>query len=347
MAEANDGQFPVDTMRAIAALLLVTYHVIGAGPDAGLQIDYPEPLRLFADFLLDLRMPLFAMIAGLVFAIRSPAPMGLPRFFAGKLRRLVVPGIVAMFAFELASSLGHTRLDVHARYLTPFVTGYAHFWFLQSILLIFVVYVPLDSLTGGRIAHYTLLPACFLSLSGFAVPNDPFSIDGAMILLPYFLLGILVWRHRGKLLAHRRRILAGALALLLIGSAWNIQILRETGMFSQDRRDLQSLLSAVGGCLVTLQVLPRLRSLDRIAAMSFTIYLYHVFGTSLMRRLLDSIGYDQLVLQLIAGILAGVALPVAVHTLAERHNLTRVMILGLRPLHSQHEAGRSAPSRAT
>lgn len=130
---ARSDQLPIETTRAIATLLLVAYHVIGAGPHAGLQIDYPSDLRLFADFLLDLRMPLFAMIAGLVFAMKPLSPSGLPHFFAGKVRRLVVPGIVAMLAFEIAGSLGHTQLDVKSHYLQPFVTGYAHFWFLQSV----------------------------------------------------------------------------------------------------------------------------------------------------------------------------------------------------------------------
>lgn len=343
---AKDNQLPIETTRAIATLLLVAYHVIGAGPGAGLHIDYPSPLRLFADFLLDLRMPLFAMIAGLVFAMRPLSPSGLPRFFRGKLRRLVLPGVVAILAYELAANLGHTQLDVNSHYLLPFLTGYAHFWFLQSILLIFLIYAPLDSLTHGRIAPAALIAACLLSLSQFSLPGDPFSIDGAMMLLPYFILGVIVWRHRQRVLAHRRGLLAGALVLLAIGSAWNIQILHEIGAFSDDRRDLQSLLSGAGGCMAAMLALPHVRSLDRIGALSFTIYLYHIFGTSLMRRFLDGIGYDFLPLQIVAGILAGIALPVLIHKLAERHNPTRIL-LGLKPLQSQHERSHRAPSGTT
>ena len=44
-------------MRGLAVLLLVSFHVIGATSDAGLQLDYPHPLRVFADLLIDLRMP--------------------------------------------------------------------------------------------------------------------------------------------------------------------------------------------------------------------------------------------------------------------------------------------------
>ncbi|TRW97558.1 acyltransferase [Paracoccus sp. M683] len=344
---ARNNQLPIETARAIAILLLVAYHVIGAGPDAGLRIGYPAPLRLFADFFVDLRMPLFALIAGMVFAMKPPEPSGLGSFFRGKLRRLVLPGLVAMAAFELSSKLGHTSLEVSNHYLRPLITGYAHFWFLQSILLIFVVYAPLDSLTRGKIAPFALVGAVLLSLSGIGVPDDLFSADGAMMLMPYFIIGVLIWRHRSRILAHRWPLALAALILLIVGSLWNLRVLQETGMFSSDRRDLQSLISATGGCVLAMLALPRIRWLDGIGAMSFTIYLYHVFGTSLMRRLLEGIGMDILWLQMIAGIAAGLALPILIHKLAERNNFTRLVLLGLKPLQPQQEKSARTQSRTT
>ena len=273
------------------------------------------------------------------------SPSGLPDFFLGKLRRLILPGVVALVAFEISAHLGHTQLDVKSHYLQPFLTGYAHFWFLQSILLIFLVYAPMDSLTDGRIAPYALITAIALSLSRFTVPGDPFSVDGAMMLLPYFLLGVIVWRNRHWVLTHRCRLLAAAIVLLVIGSAWNVQILRETGVFSDERRDLQSLFSATGGCLVAMLALPHVRLLDRIGALSFTIYLYHVFGTSLMRRTLDAAGLDSMALQIVLGLLAGIALPLLIHRLAERRSLTRVMVLGLKPLEPRQDIPVLQPRR--
>lgn len=344
---ARNNQLPIETGRAIALLLLVAYHVIGAAPTSGLAVNYPSALRMFADFFVDLRMPLFAMIAGLVFAMKPPKPAGLGSFFLGKARRLVLPGIVAILVFELVARLGHTDFDVRSQYLRPFITGYAHFWFLQSILLIFIVYAPLDSLTCGKIAPYALIASILLSLSGLGIPNNPFSADGAMMLWPYFILGVLIWRHRDWIFRHRWQMIVLAAALLIAGSLWNIRILQETGAFSSERRDLQSILSATGGCILAMLALPRIRILDGIGAMSFTIYLYHVFGTSLMRRALQSGVTDDLALQVLAGILAGLALPIAIHKLAERYDLTRLLILGLKPLQPQHEKNGKMQSQAT
>lgn len=344
---AKDDRMPIETARAVAVLLLVSYHVIGSAPSSGLHQAYPAPLRLFADFFVDLRMPLFAMIAGMVFAMKPVAPAQLPGFFLGKIRRLVIPGIVAILAFELAAALGHTQFDLHQAYLRPFFTGYAHFWFLQAILLIFIVYAPLDSISRGRLTPLAYLAAVAISLSHVGVPQDLFSADGAMMLMPYFLLGVMVQRHQAALWQHRWLILAGAAALFLLGSAWNLYILRETGEFSMDRRDAQSLISATGGCLLAMFALPRIRMLDRIGALSFTIYLYHVFGTSLTRRLLDFEGMNNIPLQLFVGIALGLILPIAIHKLAERYNLTRLLILGLKPLRPQKKPTGKAASAAT
>lgn len=344
---AKNKRLPIETARAIAVVLLVSYHVIGSGPDAGLEVNYPSLLRLFADFFVDLRMPLFALIAGLVFAMKPPLPSGLGSFFLGKARRLMLPGIVALLAFEAAAKMGHTHFDVGNHYLQPLLTGYAHFWFLQSILLIFLIYAPLHSLTSGKIAPYALLASVLFSLSHIDIRNDPFSIDGAIMLLPYFIIGVVVWQHRDWILAHRWPLAACAAALLIAGSLWNLSILHQTGTFSEDRRDLQSLLSASGGCLLAMLLLPQVKMLDGIAAMSFTIYLYHTFGTSLMRRALDGLGVEFLAFHLILGVALGLALPIGLHMMAARFGPTRMIILGLKPLQSQKEKTGQSAKRAT
>uniref|UniRef100_UPI0035AFCA27 acyltransferase family protein n=1 Tax=Paracoccus sp. TaxID=267 RepID=UPI0035AFCA27 len=83
---------PIETVRAIAILVLVSFHVIG-GPEAGrgLGLQAPHPLRYYADLLIDIRMPLFAFIAGAVYALRPVRVEKLGSFLVGKFRRLALP----------------------------------------------------------------------------------------------------------------------------------------------------------------------------------------------------------------------------------------------------------------
>ena len=55
---ANPQTTNEETLRLIAVLALVSYHAVGSDPSSGLDLGYPHYLRIFADGLIDIRMPL-------------------------------------------------------------------------------------------------------------------------------------------------------------------------------------------------------------------------------------------------------------------------------------------------
>lgn len=89
----------IDTLRILATFLLVAYHVIGIGAAGGMEVADSSLWRFAADLLVDIRMPLFAFIAGCVYALRPIALGNIGGFIIGKTRRLVIPGIVAALVF--------------------------------------------------------------------------------------------------------------------------------------------------------------------------------------------------------------------------------------------------------
>ncbi|MEM8789217.1 MAG: acyltransferase [Pseudomonadota bacterium] len=319
---------PIETMRAIAVLLLVTYHVIGAGPRDGLAVDYPHGLRVFSDFFIDLRMPVFAFVAGFVYGLRPVAPSALGRFLTGKLRRLAIPGAIAATLFFLALTVmeGRPIAEIWRIYLFPF----AHYWFLQAILVIFAVFCTLDVATRGRFAEAFLLVACVLTLSPIDIPGGPFSVNSAIYLLPYFILGTVVVRRYALLRQYMVVILPIALIAAAAATWQNLGLLQETGALSTERRDLQSLSFGIAACVIGILVLPRLGWLAWLGPPSFTIYLYHVFATSGMRQALEAVGVTQTVLFMVCGIAAGVLLPIILHWMAGQTALTRRLVLGQR-----------------
>lgn len=79
----------VDTLRGIACLLLVAYHVIGGEEGRGLDVSSGSFLVWFSDSMAYLRMPLFTFLAGFVFAARPNLSSQTGRFMWGKVRRLL------------------------------------------------------------------------------------------------------------------------------------------------------------------------------------------------------------------------------------------------------------------
>lgn len=334
---------PIETLRALAILVLVSFHVIG-GPEAGrgLALSYPHPLRHYADLMIDVRMPVFAFIAGAVYGMRPVAPAQLGVFLTGKLRRLALPGITAITVFLLMATAMHTPEGIIHRPWDAYLRHYGIFWFLQVMLVIFATYGTLDVLTRGR----ALMPALVLSLvalaAGWRFDSDIMALNRVTHLLAYFLLGMAFMRHLDRVMAHRRPAAAVALVALGLGLGLNLLVLARTGAYSAERLDLQSLLFGTGACVAGMLLLPRLRWLQWLGAFSLTIYLYHILATSMMRRVLAGAGVDLPWVQVLAGTVAGIALPVLLHLVCLRWPVTRLMVLGLRPRDGRRDQPRGA-----
>ncbi|MFT6073182.1 MAG: hypothetical protein ACJAZ1_000088 [Yoonia sp.] len=323
------GDYPLETVRALAVVLLVSYHVIGSGPGAGLHLDYPHVGRLLADALVDVRMPLFAFIAGYVYAMRPVARSNYAGFLRGKFHRLYIPGVVAAFAFAVTSLvfIPSNGLDVSVLWHLFFLP-FAHYWFLQAILLIFILYGALDAALNHR-GTGIILALSILAYFYYPRPLVNFmSFSQAVYLLPYFLLGVLFLRRNIWIDARSGWIIASGLVVIALGLWWNLQILADTGHLSADRDDLHSLGTGFAVCAVCVLGLPRVRAVEVIGPFAFTIYLYHIFGTAGMRELLQWLEITQIPVLFFASLAAGIGVPVAVHLTAKRFALTRRFVLG-------------------
>lgn len=322
-------EIPIETMRALAVILLVSFHVIGSDPNAGLTVGYPNMLRLFADFFIDLRMPFFAFIAGYVYALRPLVFKEYPKFIQGKLRRLYIPCAIAAVAFLIASNVMQTRFALP---LTEgwkvFMQSYVHFWFLQAILVIFVLFGLVDTLLRGRFSVVALIAAAGVSLSGLTFDTVFFSLNGAIYLSPYFLLGIVFLRYAPEVIEMSEKLTLVLIVTAVICMLVNIQTLYETGTFSLERRDAQSLFFGVSICALAMMWSPRLAVLERLSPYAFTIYLYHVFGTVGGRILCNQLNVTQLETRFLICLAGGILLPIVLHETVSRLPMIRRPVLG-------------------
>jgi peptidoglycan/LPS O-acetylase OafA/YrhL len=321
--------YPIESIRALAVLMLVAYHVIGSSPEAGLHLRYPHPLRILADFLVDVRMPLFAMISGIVYTLRPVQPEHIGAFAIGKIRRLVLPGAVAITLFAFFSSLFPSKFSPE-NFLSIYFYPYAHFWYLQAILVIFATYCVFDIFTRGRFLLSTFGLAMALLISPLTITNF-FSISSALYLLPYFILGMVLSRRHEYIQSAYPLILILATIFLAVGFAMKIHGYEHSGVFSADRRDVRSLLAGLGVCTFAALAVPSLKALDWIGPPSFVIYLYHVLGTSGMRQLLDYLHIKSITVHMIMGTLAGILFGYGIYQIAQFHPLARLIVCGQRP----------------
>ena len=211
------GRFEVvDTIRGLACVLLVVWHVIGSSLSVGLRVPDDSGWRFCVDLLIYFRMPAFAVLAGYLYALTPVAEISV--FLLAKARRLLLPMLVVGTLFVVMQSLvpgsnlnlNGAAIDWTMLHIVPV----NHFWFIEAIFLIFVVVAVLDrwlrrgpmfiaALVIAMVIYPTITPPPFLGL------------NGAVYLLPYFLCGLGYARFR----VEHSGVIAAAIPLFILGYA--------------------------------------------------------------------------------------------------------------------------------
>jgi hypothetical protein len=117
--------------------------------------------------------------------------------------------------------------------------------------------------------------------------------------------------------------------LLLLVTYSQLGLLGYVPALPERHHVLTGLFGAVA-CLVLLRVVRPAGWLAAIGAFSFTIYTCHVFGTAAARLALERVGVESVTVHMLMGLIAGVAIGVAVELAARRTRLSRTLILGQR-----------------
>lgn len=311
-----------ETLRGLACFFLVLFHVVGDTPAAGLRLDADHELQWFNQALTYLRMPLFAGIAGYVYAHR-PSGTAWQGFLAGKARRLLLPLLTVGSVFALLQSVTPGANGAPAAPWQVLVLPTAHYWFLQALFLVFLATAALERFgllarPGRTLAVGLVAAAVFLSVQ----PPPWFSLDGALYLMPFFLVGVAV-RQVG---AVPRAVLA------LIGFAF-VALVLAVLTSAEPIRPRQSLASLALGALGVwlLIALPwHQRVLMLLGRYSYAVFLFHVFFTAAARIAMVRLGVDSVAVLVTTGMLAGIAGPVVVARIVQGSRWASLLLLGAR-----------------
>lgn len=320
--------YNIDELRGLACFLLVAYHVVGV-PGSGMQVGDDSWYRYATSSFELIRMPLFTFISGLVYAYRPAVAERLPAFFGKKVRRLLIPFVTISTLFFMAQSLapGANGSDAPEEMWRIYVFSYAHFWYLQSLFLIFVVVGLLDAyrIVAKPLPFALLFAAAVTACLTVKVPENPFSVNEAMILLPHFLLGVAVTRFPALF---RRPEVAG---LTVTGLLLAVAI-HQTALLNHQHDSIGwsspvAVLCGMCGALTLLRVMPSSALFRRIGGSSYSIYLHHAFFTAGARIVLHRLGADDLTLFTVS-LALGIAGPMVLEVLASLRPLTRVALVG-------------------
>jgi surface polysaccharide O-acyltransferase-like enzyme len=333
-AALSDESLRVETLRGLACVLLVAFHVIGSHATSGLHVGEDSIYRQFANLFVHLRMPLFTFLSGFVYAYRPAMEGQVGAFARKKLIRLLLPLIcVSTLYFVVAQvtpdSTGKMPLhEIWRIYFFPYV----HFWFLQAIILVFAVVVLLESVQLlANILRFAVVLAIAMALHLYVRQRNAdialFSCVEAAYLAPFFLLGLGANRFRNAVL--QPALIRVNVACFLAAMALHFSTIVAHGAIAQPGTAL-GLFIGVSGTLTLVYFFPHLRALELLGAYSFTIYLFHPFFVAASRAALKFAHMYSTELGFTVGLVAGVLGPPILEHALRAMPLPRRLLLGQR-----------------
>lgn len=320
----------METLRGLACVLLVAYHVVGSvALTNGLKLPSEHTLHRVNEALSHLRMPLFTFISGYVYCYR-PLTGAVGRFLRGKLRRLGLPLVVVGTLFALMQYLtpgtntSYAPADFWRIYLFPF----AHYWYLQALLVIFALFALLEhwGLTRQpRVLVGLLVALCLFYPYREGLPGL-FSLSLAFYLFPYFILGVLFYRVLQPVAERQVWRVPIALVLLCFGYVLFTSVLTDTSTLSYRSLGFSMLL-----LLLVASLRVHIPVLARLGTYSYAIYLLHVFFTAGMRLVLERLGLGHDYGSFVLGLAAGLLGPILVYRACAVLPWARVLLFGQSP----------------
>lgn len=307
----------VDTLRGIACIALVFFHAVGT-PTTGFRVD-EGPLKEFNDFLALIRMPLFTFLSGYVFAIRPYVSGQTKAYLKGKARRLLLPLLFAGTIFAVLQSLTPgTNSAVDDWYLLHIIPV-GHFWYIESLFLIFLFVIPLTILKVLESPIGVLFViSSFLLLSLGQPYSSYFGFKGFVYLVPFFFTGYAIRYYLVDLDVNR--ILAGlALVALLATAVWF-----DYGSV----RGLRAMVLGALFCVLIYTLRLEVPLLARVGHYSYSIFIYHVFFTAAARIGLEFVIDGYVLYKVIVCTLFGIVGPIVLYRLFRNIAILRPLAFG-------------------
>jgi len=325
----------VETLRGLAIILVVFGHMIGYTETGGMRVSNDSVFRYLYYSLEYIRLPLFTVISGWVYANKPVVENNGSKFIKGKFRRLIIPMlIIGTFLFFFRMVIPGTNSTPDIRDLPRNVLfPYDIYWYLYSLFIIFVIISLLDKkaffhrLEGWSFAILGSLLFLFVSETFLKAFPNLFSFKGAAYLFPFFLIGIGLYRFSGFLLNKKMTLF---IMTAFIVSTFIQQLIWFEGYPLQNKVSLLGITVGICGALLLFRLKFKNSLLIWIGDYAYGIFLFHVFFTGGTRILLMKLGVHNLWTILIVGVIFAILFSILLVLIISKSPFLKFYLLGLK-----------------
>lgn len=325
----------IETLRGIAIVLVVIGHVIGSGAEGGMKVAEDSFLRYFYFTFQYLRMPLFTVISGWVYALRPATDSNLIYFNIKKMRRLFLPMFFvggtyyALQSIIPGTNFSYNLVDIWRLLIFP----YTFYWYLQALFIVFLIVSILDAKSLlNSFRNWLILFVVSLALlfvRDIFIPESSinlFGYKGGLYLLPFFIIGVGIQRFKKQF--NNKYFVWSSAVILFAGLVFQQLVWFNVVNYELTTSNGIGLLIGVTGVIICLRIHFTIKSMVWIGSYAYTIFLFHSFGTSGGRIILNKLGIHDAAPVFVVSLLMGLLLPVVVEIICDRFSLTRLLFLG-------------------
>ncbi|RVU00121.1 acyltransferase [Mucilaginibacter limnophilus] len=324
----------IETLRGLAIILMVLGHVIGSGADNGLKVADTSIWRYIYYMFQYMRMPLFTVISGFVYAYKPVYKFNSnSKFLFGKVNRLLIPLVVVATMFYFLQYIipgtnhRHNLDDIWRIYVYP----YAHFWFLQGMMIVFIIITVLENFKVFNTLKSTMicLAISLLIFVLFPYKVNYFSLNRVPFLLTFFILGLSFKRFYDVIFKTdeiKKQIINVAAVIFVCSLSCQLYYFNT----ELDTRIVNLLTFAVGSttCLLMINAGYQNSKLIWLGDYSYSIYLFHIFGAVAPRVLFAKLSISNMPLQILVGLITGLSFPVLLRLLCGSNKILSVLLFG-------------------
>lgn len=345
--KARFSRLEVDTLRGLALIAVVWHHAVlwlmGALEADNLNTTVMHTtVDGLAQFLEPLRMPLFTILSGWVYALKPVNAQNTRPFVHGKLRRIIFPLIFLSTLQYFQLYFFHDALPVLSfrgqawdvfpdEFWILWFFHFGHLWFLQAIFTIFIVMMLIDRYGWmANVKHWIIWLLLFSILPYVIRGNSFWSADKTISLAVYFFFGVGLYRFWSVMCSP----LAIKVARVVFIVSMFVLMLWKLDMVQLSRLGARPFLILAGTCgaLFLLSLRLKLAWLAWLGSYSYTVYLYH--GLAFEMHLF----FDDLLYWGVVGrffwfgmiLLMGLLIPVVIDRLIRSVPIIRTPVLGKR-----------------
>lgn len=326
----------IETLRGGVILLVVVGHVIGSEIGGGMNVADDSFLRyLYYSFIDPIQMPLFTILAGWVYNLKPPVYSDAKSFMIKKVLRLMIPMFVVGFCYYFIQYFipGTNKKSELIDFWKLLIFPYTLYWYLYSLFFVFIIVGLFDVFGKLKTLLSWLVIFCVsvvvLLIRDIIIPIESlnyFSYKGTLYLLPSFLLGLGL--NRFKSFFQSKTLFNLSVFVLVV--CFIIQQLSWFKIIDYliHKDGIVDLLIGFTTGLLLLRSKIELKWLISIGGFSYTIFLFHGFGTAAGRIIPRNLNFDSIILIFIMSLIFGMIFPIIVDKCFSRFKLTRILFLG-------------------